>query len=149
MRMNPQALLQDKARWLTVLLRLEGAIEMLAFIAAVMPFRWMALTHRWLGMGELPEFPLLNYLVRSVSILYGFHGVLLWLLATDVRRYRPLIMYATVSYLVAALAITWIDWVSSMPWWWGVGEAGSVLWLGLILLWLVWKLPIDPPSPHC
>jgi hypothetical protein len=127
----------DKPRLLAALLRLEGTIEMLAFIAVVMPHAWMAAAHRWLGMGELSAFPLLDYMIRSVSLLYGLHGVLLMLLATDVRRFRLLIIYTAASYLLAALAFTAIDVRNSMPWWWSVSEVGSVLWLGLVLFWLL------------
>ena len=129
----------DKPRLLAALLRLEGTIEMLAFIAVVMPHAWMAAAHRWLGMGELSAFPLLDYMIRSVSLLYGLHGVLLLLLATDVERFRLLIIYTAASYLLAALAFTAIDVRNSMPWWWSVSEVGSVIWLGLALFWLLRK----------
>jgi hypothetical protein len=112
---------------------------MLAFIAVVMPHAWMAAAHRWLGLGELSAFPLLDYMIRSVSLLYGLHGVLLLLLATDVRRFRLLIIYTAASYLLAALAFTAIDVRNSMPWWWSVSEVGSVFWLGLVLFWLLRK----------
>jgi hypothetical protein len=129
----------NKPRLLAALLRLEGAIEMLAFVAVVMPRGWMAATHRWLGMGELSAFPLLDYMIRSVSLLYGLHGVLLLLLATDVTRFRLLIIYTAASYLLAAVAFIAIDVGNSMPWWWSVSEVGSVFWLGLVLLWLLRK----------
>jgi len=138
---SPQVTLSDRLKdrpWLlAALLRLEGAIEMLAFVAAVMPQSWMAATHQVLGMGEFPASPLLDYMIRSVSFLYGFHGVLLLILATDVRRFRPLIIYAAASYLSAAAAFTVIDTTNHMPWWWTLGEVGSVLWLGALLFWLL------------
>jgi len=129
----------DKPRLLAALLRLEGTIEVLAFVAVVMPHAWMAATHRWLGMGELSTFPLLDYMIRSVSLLYGLHGVLLLLLATDVVRFRLLIIYTAASYLLAAVAFTAIDLMNSMPWWWSVSEVGSVFSLALVLFWLLRK----------
>jgi len=132
-------LMLDKPRLLAALLRLEGAIEVLAFVAVVMPHAWMADTHRWLGMGELTAFPLLDYMIRSVSLLYGLHGVLLLLLATDVTLFRLLITYTAASYLLAAVAFTAIDIRNSMPWWWSVSEVGSVFSLALVLFWLLHK----------
>ena len=134
-----QTIMLEKPRLLAALLRLEGTIEMLAFVAVVMPHAWMAATHRWLGMGELSAFPLLDYMIRSVSLLYGLHGVLLLLLATDVTRFRPLIIYTAASYLLAGIAFTAIDFGNSMPWWWSFSEVGSVFWLGLVLFWLLRK----------
>jgi hypothetical protein len=78
---------------LVFLLRLGGTMTVLAFPAMLLPPDWMAATHRWLGMGELPEAPVVDYLARSVSALYGFHGVLLFLIATDPARYRPFVVY--------------------------------------------------------
>jgi hypothetical protein len=129
--------LADKPRLLAALLRLEGAIEMLAFLAVVMPTAWMAAIHRWLGLGEFPAARLLDYMIRSVSLLYGMHGVLVWILASDVRRFRPIIIYAAVTYLLGGLAFLGIDLTAGMPGWWTVGEAGSVIWLGLLLVWLL------------
>jgi hypothetical protein len=57
---------------LVFLLRLGGTMTVLAFPAMLLPPDWMAATHRWLGMGELPEAPVVDYLARSVSALYGF-----------------------------------------------------------------------------
>jgi hypothetical protein len=132
-------IIADKPRLLAAFLRLEGTIEILAFVAVVMPHAWMAATHRWLGMGALPAFPLLDYMIRSVSLLYGLHGVLLLLLATDVTRFRLLIIYTAASYLLAAVAFTAIDLGNSMPWWWSVSEVGSVISLALVLFWLLRK----------
>jgi hypothetical protein len=132
-----RAIVSNKPLLLTALLRLEGSIEILAFVAAAMPQRWMAVTHQWLGLGEFPASALMDYMIRSVSFLYGLHGVLLWLLATDVRRFRLLIVYTAASYLLAAAAFTVIDLTNNMPWWWTLGEVGSVIWLGGILVWLL------------
>ena len=132
-------IIRDKPWLLAAFLRLEGTIEMLAFVAVAMPYDWMAAAHRWLGMGALPALPLLDYMIRSVSLLYGLHGVLLWFLARDVARFRLLIIYTAASYLFAALAFAAIDLRNHMPWWWSVSEVGSVLWLGLVLFWLLRK----------
>ena len=132
-------MLSDRPRLLAIFLRLEGTIEILAFLAMVMPQSWMAATHRWLGMGEFPASPLLDYMIRSVSFLYGLHGVLLWLLAVDVTRYRVLILFTAASYLLAAVVFTGIDLANHMPWWWTLNEVGSVVFLGLIMFWLARK----------
>jgi hypothetical protein len=103
----------------------------------VMPHAWMASTHRWLDMGELPDFGLLDYMIRSVSFVYGLHGVLLWILAWDVKRFRPLVVYAAATYVLSAIVFTGIDLAAGMPWWWTMSEAGSVLCFGLVLFWLL------------
>lgn len=58
-----------------VLLRLAGAIEILAFIAVVMPRSWMEISHEWLGLGQMPDGPVLMFLIRQASYTYGMHGI--------------------------------------------------------------------------
>ena len=83
------------------LLRLAGAFELLAFFAVVMPRSWMEASHAWLGMGAMADSAVLMFMIRQASYVYGMHGVSLWLLATDVVRFRPLIILNGVSFLLA------------------------------------------------
>jgi hypothetical protein len=58
----------------------------LAVLPFVMPFSWMAAVHESLGMGVLPDKPVVDYLARYASAFSAFYGLLLLLLMTDVRR---------------------------------------------------------------
>ena len=120
------------------LLRLTGTVEVGAFVAVVMPRQWMEAAHSWLGLGEMPEGAIVNFIIRQASFTYGLHGVLLWLLSWDVVRFRPLVVFTGISYIVAAPAFFMIDMTSGMPWFWTVGDAGSCLCFGSVLLCLVW-----------
>jgi hypothetical protein len=127
----------SRERLLSWLLRLAGATEVLAFIAVAMPRSWMEVSHAWLGLGEMPEGPLIMFMIRQASYTYGMHGVSLWVLASDVRRFRPLVTLNGVSFLLAAPAFFLIDYTSGVPPWWtavdtlGCGFFGAaVLWLG-------------------
>ena len=118
-----------------VLLRLAGAIEILAFIAVVMPRSWMEISHEWLGLGQMPRGPVLMFLIRQASYTYGMHGVSLWVLALDVKRFRPLIILNGIAYLLAAPVFAVIDYTAGMPLWWTMGDAVGCGGLGAILLW--------------
>ncbi|HKW85783.1 MAG TPA: YceI family protein, partial [Nitrospiraceae bacterium] len=50
----------DKA--LVILLRSVGVTALFALVAVFLPMSWMAATHRWLGLGEMPSAPVLEYL---------------------------------------------------------------------------------------
>ena len=122
---------------LSWLLRWAGAVEVLAFIAVAMPRSWMEVSHVWLGLGEMPEGPLIMFMIRQASYTYGMHGVSLWVLASDVDRFRPLVTLNGVSFLLAAPVFFLIDYISGVPLWWtatdtlGCGFFGAaVLWLG-------------------
>jgi hypothetical protein len=117
-------------------LRLVGLTEMFAFGAAVMPRVWMEDAHRSLGLGELPDSPVVNFIIRQTSFTYGLHGLALWLIAWDVVRYRPLVILTGIGYLLAGPAFFVIDYTSGMPWWWVVGDGGACLLIGALILWL-------------
>jgi len=125
----------NKERILRVLLRLAGAFEILAFIAVVMPRSWMEISHEWLGLGQMPQGPVLMFLIRQASYTYGMHGISLWVLALDVKRFRPLIILNGIAYLVAAPAFWAIDYTSGMPLWWTFGDCIGCGVLGAALLW--------------
>lgn len=118
-----------------LLLRLAGAFEILAFIAVVMPRSWMEISHEWLGLGNMPGGPVLMFLIRQASYTYGMHGVSLWVLATDVNRFRSLVILNGIAYLLAAPIFVAIDYSAGMPLWWTVADPVGCGFLGAALLW--------------
>jgi hypothetical protein len=118
-----------------VVLRLAGVFEMLAFFAVIMPRSWMEISHEWLGLGQMPHGSVLMFLIRQASYTYGMHGISLWILARDVKRFRPLIILNGISYLLAAAVFWAIDYTSGMPLWWTIGDCAGCGLLGAGLLW--------------
>ena len=116
------------------LLRWAGSVEILAFVAVIMPRSWMEISHQWLGMGEMPNGPLIMFMIRQASYTYGMHGVSLWVLASDVVRFRTLILLNGISFLLAALVFFLIDLKSGMPWFWTVGDTLGCGFFGVALL---------------
>jgi hypothetical protein len=116
------------------LLRVSGVLMLVALGAVVMPFEWMNLIHQKLGLGILPEVPIVNYLARSASALYAVHGALLIFAASDVRRYLSLVRFlAWVAVALGPLMI-WIDHTAGMPLLWTVCEGPYIFTIGLVLL---------------
>jgi hypothetical protein len=128
----------DRRRLQALLLRLTGSVEMLAFGAVVMPRAWMEAGHRLLGLGEMPPGPLIDSLTRGLSFTYGLHGVALWLIASDVVRYRPLVLLAGAGYLLAGPVLFLIDVAVGMPAFWVAGNGGACLPVGTLVLWAAW-----------
>src|SRR5215468_5372863 len=75
-------------RALVLLLRIVGVGALFALVAVFMPVSWMAAAHRWLGLGEMPTGPVVEYLARSLSAFYALVGALCLVLTTDLERYR-------------------------------------------------------------
>ncbi len=118
------------------LLRVAGICELLAFFAVVMPRSWMEASHQWLGMGVMPEGAVLMFMIRQASYVYGMHGVSLLVLASDVERFRPLVVLNGVSFLLAAPVFFLIEYVEGMPLWWALTDAAACGLFGAALLWL-------------
>ena len=124
-------------QWLlSWLLRLTGSTEILAFIAVVMPRSWMESSHVWLGLGEMPSGPIVMFMIRQASYAYGMHGISLWILAADVDRFRPLVFFNGVSFLLALPVFFFIDYTSGIPVWWTAVDVFSCGFIGIALLWL-------------
>ncbi len=129
MKSNPQTL----TAWL---LRATDAVEILAFGAVIMPRAWMETSHTRLGLGVMPDGPIIMFMIRQASYFYGAHGILLWLMASDVVRFRPLVRFTGIMFLLAAPVFLIIDYTAGMPaFWTGVDTVSSVF-LGTALLWL-------------
>jgi len=114
-------------RALRFVLRLNGLITCLALVAIFMPLEWMNDTHRRLGLGDLPRGPIFEYLARTVSAMYVIHGLLCLLLATDVRRFGPIITFVASIELCFAALVLWIDRRAQMPVAWTLIEAPLIV----------------------
>jgi hypothetical protein len=121
-------------RVLSITLRVAGTVLLVAFGASVMPSRSMSLIHRQLAMGEFPASPLVDYLTRSISLLYGIKGGLYWVLATDVRRYTPVIRYVAWTTIGFGGAVLVIDLHARMPPFWILGEGPPIAIVGAVFL---------------
>jgi len=121
-------------RLLVLLLRFAGVVLLLAYGAVFLPAAWMAATHRWLELGDFPAFPIVDYLTRSISILYGIKGGLYLLLSTDVKRFRPVIIYSGWAAVGFGLAMIVIDVRAGLPWTWTLSEGPFVILGGAAIL---------------
>jgi hypothetical protein len=125
-----------RARTIVFLLRLSGTIMVTAFLAILLPVDWMAATHRWLGLGQFPESPIVDYLARTIAALYGFHGVLLLILATDPVRYRQIVSYVVVMNVLFGSIVIGVDVHAGLPLFWTMSEGPPIVMFGLVLGWL-------------
>jgi hypothetical protein len=126
-----------EGRFLQIVLRVGGITMLLATFAIFMPVSWMAGTHEWLGMGEFPASPLVDYLTRSISFLYAMHGGLLLVVASNLQRYRPIVLYFGVATAIGGVLLTGIDLHAGMPTWWTLVEGPPVALMGLLITGLI------------
>lgn len=122
------------------LLRISGIILLTALLPVVMPFGWMQVIHRYLGMGELPAGPIMGYLTRSLSLFYAVHGALIIFVSLDLRRYLPFVKFLAVVSILFGIGMTVLDAAVGMPLKWILCEGPLVIVLGALIFWLAGKI---------
>ena len=125
-----------RRRLLSLLLRVGGTVEIFAFVAVVMPRSWMEVSHAWLGLGELPGGPVIMYMIRQASYVYGMHAISLFWIASDVDRFRPLVILNGVGFLLAGPVFFVIEYTAGMPMWWTIADSLGCGLFGATVLWL-------------
>ena len=122
-----------RLRLLAVVLRISGVVLLAAFPAMLLPTDWMASTHERLGLGEFPRAAIVQYLTRSIAALYGFHGVLVLLVARDPVRYRDIVAYIAVMNVAFGLMMLAIDLHAGLPRYWTAFEGPPIAALGVVI----------------
>ncbi len=118
------------------MLRWLGVVSFSALGAVLMPHAWMDHIHRTIGLGELPDLPMVSYLSRSLSLFYAWLGALVFFTSFDLNRYLPLVRFIAWGGLGVAVLQTWIDATSPVPTWWLLSEGGFLFAYFGLLLWL-------------
>lgn len=120
-------------RLLKVLLRFFGSTSLLAVLFVGVPHSWMDAIHAWLGMGRLPDQPVVGYLARSTSAFYALLGGLLWVISFDLARHRLVLSYLGVAITLFGGALLIVDWWEGLPFLWKLWEGPVVIAFGLAL----------------
>lgn len=126
-------------RWLTVFLRGSAVILASAIVASAMPISLMARLHAEVGLGEMPESPIVAYLARSGSAMYAMLGLLYWRVSCDLPRYLDLIRFLALCKLAFGIGIFALDYAIGMPTWWTWSEGPFIIVWSLTLLLLTAK----------
>jgi hypothetical protein len=125
----------NQKRFIKLFLRIMGSVSGLAVFAAVMPYCWMDAIHQWLGMGKLPDEPIVGYLARSTSAFYALLGGLLWIASFHLHRNRLVLRYLGAAIIFLGIALFVVDLVEGMPLFWKICEGPINIAFGIVLLW--------------
>jgi hypothetical protein len=64
------------------------------------------------------------------------HGLSLWIIASDLTRFRTLVLFNGISFVLAGPVFFLIDHMSGMPSWWTAIDGPSCALFGIAMLWL-------------
>jgi hypothetical protein len=118
-------------------LRVFSLVPMTAVFAAMLPVEIMGRIHQSIGLGRMPEDPIVVYLARSTSLFYAVHGILLWYIASDLRRYGDFFRFYLRLSLLFAAGLLLTDISAGLPRHWVLAEGPAVAAFLLIIMWLL------------
>lgn len=104
--------------------------------AVVMPYSWMDAIHQWLGMGKLPDEPIVGYLARSTSAFYALLGGLLWAVSFHLHRNRLALRYLGAAMVLFGMMLFIVDFAEGLPLFWKICEGPINIAFGIVLLWI-------------
>lgn len=116
------------------LLWFEAAILLSALVAVLMPTSWMEQLHGALELGALPHSTIVEYLTRSISLVYASWAPLHIYLARDVRRHADLIAFLAWVKVVFGVGLLALDLTLKMPAFWTICEGPLIIGLSLLVV---------------
>jgi hypothetical protein len=125
----------------SLILRTACLISLLTLGTVFAPEYVLGKLHWFLGMGKLPDSALLRYLGSGGSFVYIITGVLMWMMAADVVRYRPMIVLSAWITLAAAPIFAYVNIHTGTPRWWMLMDTVTCLVFGAALLWACYVKP--------
>ena len=128
-------------RVLVFILRLIGTSSLFALPFVVLPSSWLAAIHADLGLGEMPDTPVVWYLARSLSAFYALLGGLFWTLSFDLVRYRAPLVYLSWALTGFGVCLSFIDWIEGLPFFWRIWEGPFITTVGVTMIWASRRLP--------
>lgn len=117
----------------------------IAVVPFLMPTSWMAACHQWLGLGDFPEAPIVEYLARMTSGLCALLGLLALVLASNVRHYASIIRLLAISLAILEIINLLYGFSSAMPAWWIWSDAIGAGGFAIAVLYLQQKINSDSP----
>jgi len=99
----------------------------------------------WCGLEPMPHATLMRYFLLMSGYLQIAIGVLVWIVAADVVRYRPLVIATIAIFLVGAPAFYLIDAIVGLPRWWCIMDFTCCLLCGGVpLVFCIWPAKTSP-----
>lgn len=125
----------DRLLWW--LMRLDACVVLCAVPCAFLPFAWMDAVHRdWLGLGPLPDSPVVRYMTGSLSLVYALHGAVVLTVTLNWVRYRPLVPTLAGLHIALGVGLLAVDLRAGLPLWWALGEGPGLVAFGCVKLYL-------------
>jgi hypothetical protein len=102
---------------IAALLRIVAIFLILDGVVFFLPEAWINAFLVEFGLEQMPHAALMRYALQMGGYLQIALGALVWVIATDVVRYRPLVITTIAIFLVGAPAFYFLDAAAGLPAW--------------------------------
>jgi hypothetical protein len=128
---------------IVVILRVIGVSGLFAIPAIFLPFSWMDAIHNFMGLGELPDAPIVSYLARSLSAFYAIVSALTLFVSFDIWRYRSYLRLWAIIVILTGFVLLGIDLTAGMPLSWTLSEGPPTVAVGVVVLILQRRIDVQ------
>ena len=127
-------MISNPKKWLRLFFLITGISLSLAIVPSFFPISLMASIHEKLGLGTMPEGPIVEYLARSTSIFYAVHGVIMLTLFFKLDALWELVPIILVIHLFLGAFLIFTDVSAKMPLYWTAMEGAPVMAASFLML---------------
>ena len=123
------------------LLRIVAIFLILDGGAFFLPERWINSVLAWCVLEPMPHATLMRYILLAAGYLQIAMGAWIWVIASDVVRYRPLVVTTIAIFIGGAPFFYVMDAIVGMPRWWCFMDFISCFLCGAIpLIFCLWPV---------
>ena len=108
----------------------------------------MPISNAYMGLGELPDAPVVSYLARSLSAFYAIVAAITLLISSDIRRYQSFVKLWAILVIITGVVLLGIDVTAGMPTSWTLCEGPPTIMVGLLVLWLQRNVGLETDGRH-
>jgi uncharacterized protein (TIGR03435 family) len=119
-----------RVHWLANALKALAVFVVLNGLSILLPMSWIDAVLAPLNLGHFPDAAIANYLLRGAGFFALAFGALIWVVAQDVVRHRPVVITLITIFLVGAPAFYVICTWAGLPRWWCVLDFTICLFAG-------------------
>jgi hypothetical protein len=126
-------------------LRVLAVAWILSGICCFFPDSWDNAFLALFGVEPVPQGIPMIFVLRWAGVGCVWIGIMIWVVATDVVRYRPIVIAIIALHLIAAPVAYFMELVIGMPLSWRIMDSVSLLVLGVIpLVFCLWPAKESP-----
>jgi hypothetical protein len=128
-------------------MRVLAVAWILSGVLCFLPDSWSNSFLAWFGMEQIPQALFMTYCLRGTGFLGMGIGAVIWVVATDVVRYRPIVITIIALHLIGAPMFYSMDVIIGMPLPWRIMDLVTLLMMGGIpLAFCLWPAKKSPPN---